>query len=84
MLIHTDHPEDFSVIYDLQKASMWKRISAFLFDFIMIAIVAVGIILLLSSVLGYDTYTDKLETFYEKYETEYGVDFDISAEAKIR
>ena len=29
------------MIFDLQKASMWKRISAFLFDFILFGIVAV-------------------------------------------
>ena len=31
------------MIYDLQKASMWKRISAFLCDFILFGILAVGI-----------------------------------------
>ncbi len=30
-------------MYDFQKADMWKRISAWLFDFIMIGIVIVGV-----------------------------------------
>lgn len=66
-------------MYCLQKASMWKRISAALFDVIILAVVAVGIAFLLSSMLGYSTYYDRLDACYEKYETEYGVDFDISS-----
>ncbi len=68
------------MLHDLQKASMWKRASAFIFDFILIAILSVGIILLLSSLLGYDGYTDKLEGIYDKYEQQYKVDFDLSPE----
>lgn len=63
---------------DLQKASVWKRISAFLFDFIMFSIVAVGIALLISKITRYDSYYDTLISSYEKYEAMYGIDFDIS------
>ena len=37
---------------------MWKRISAYIFDFIMLGIVAVGAALLLSGILGYDRYNE--------------------------
>ncbi len=66
--------------YDFQKASMWKRISAALFDFIILSMVVVGIALILSTVLGYDGQIAKMGETYDKYEKEYSVDFDISSE----
>lgn len=72
------------MVYDLQKASMWKRASAYIFDFILLGILAVGIGFLLSFFLGYDAQIEQLDqTFSEfrvKYEEKYGIDFDISAE----
>ena len=64
-------------MYDLQKASMWKRISAALCDFIALGIVVVGLALLFSAIFGYDGQAARLEEISEKYETEYNVDFDI-------
>jgi uncharacterized RDD family membrane protein YckC len=64
----------------LQKASLSKRIAAWMFDGIMTAILAIGLGLLLSAVLGYDRYSDDLNAAYEKYETQYGVTFEISYE----
>ncbi|MBE6533711.1 MAG: RDD family protein [Ruminococcaceae bacterium] len=63
-------------MYDFQKASMWKRISAALFDFIILCTVVVGFALLLSVVVGYDGYVDNLEAVYNEYEEKYEVDFD--------
>ncbi len=68
------------MIYDLQKASMWKRASAFLFDFIIWVTVAVGVAALLSAILGYDTHLNNMQTGYEKYEKQYGVELRISQE----
>ena len=65
-------------MYDFQKASMWKRISAALFDFIILCIVVVGFALLLSLVVGYDGYVANLETVYNEYEAKYEVDFDAN------
>lgn len=42
------------MIYDLQKGNIWKRISAFLLDVIMLSIVAVGVAALLSLIVSYD------------------------------
>lgn len=67
------------VIYDIQKANVWKRISAYIFDIILIGIAAVGFAFLFSNLLGYDSYASDLSALYEKYETEYRVDFDITA-----
>ena len=47
------------MIYDLQKASLTKRLSAFLFDFIFLSILVVGFAWILSVMLGYDGYLDK-------------------------
>ena len=68
------------MVHDIQKASFWKRISAYIFDMIMLVIVAVGIAFLLSTLLGYDSYSDRLNACYTKYEEEYGIDFDITEE----
>jgi len=43
------------MIYDLQRANMWKRISAYLLDAILLGMVVVGFAFLLSGVLGYDS-----------------------------
>ena len=66
-------------MYELQKANMWKRISAALFDVIMISIVVVGLAYLLTSLLGYDSYTERLEAASEAYEHKHGVSFDVTA-----
>lgn len=68
------------MIYDLQKASMWKRISAFLFDGILLSVVIVAAAFLLSSVLGYDGYSRNMEAAYARYEAEYGITFQITEE----
>ena len=68
------------MVYDLQKASLWKRIAAWLFDGILAMILAVGIAFLLSSVLGYERYSDGVSQAYERYETQYGVTFEVSRE----
>ena len=64
---------------DLQKASMWKRISAFLFDFIMLSIVAVLFAWGLSAALGYDGYNRTVAGAYEKYSEEYQVNLKMTA-----
>ena len=66
------------MIYDLQRASMWKRISAFLFDAILLGIVAVLFGYVLSGVTGYDNYNLALEEAYARYGAEYGVNFQLS------
>lgn len=63
---------------DLQKASMWKRIAAWVLDFILICVLATGFAALLSLVTGYDTQNEKLEGFYRSYETKYGISFDLT------
>ncbi len=65
---------------DLQRAGMWKRLSAALFDIIILFTVIVGMALLLSAVLNYDQYVTDLDRLKNKYGEEFGVDLSITAE----
>ncbi len=72
------------MIYDLQKASIMKRFSAFLLDFILICIIAVGAASLFSLILNfdkaYDIYYNRYEVVFEASDSqirqELGIDFD--------
>ena len=68
------------MIYDLQKASVLKRISAGILDFIIVLIIATGAFFLLSSIFNYDALLEEYNTHYsalvEEAKTEYGVDFE--------
>jgi len=66
--------------YDLQKAGMWKRAAAWMFDGILLGILAVAFAFVLSGLLGYDGYSDAVDRAYAEYETEYGVVFEITQE----
>ena len=65
---------------DLQKAGIWKRIAAWMLDVILFIVLAVGFIALMSGVLNYKSHIQKLDSYYEKYELEYGVSFNTSEE----
>lgn len=69
--------EVYTMIYDLQKADLWKRISAGLFDFIMLGILIIGLAWGISEIIDYDNYVDGLNGCYERYENEYGIDLDL-------
>ena len=63
---------------DIQKANMWKRISAGLLDLILLSVEVAFLAMLLSSLLGFDRYNDALDDCYRKYEAAYGISFDIT------
>ncbi len=68
------------MIYDLQRASMWKRISAWLLDAILLCIVTTLMALLLSTALNYDGYSQRLDARYAHFEEEYGVSRNVTQE----
>ena len=68
------------MIYDVQKASLLKRFSAFLLDIILLCILTSGFAFLLGWITGIDGYTETLQNYRKQYEEEYGVDFSISEE----
>lgn len=62
----------------LQKASFGKRIISAIFDGILISIIAVGLIALLSAAFKSDSYLNKVNSAYAKYESKYGIEFQIT------
>lgn len=66
---------------ELQKASGWKRTAAWVLDLMLLCVLAVGAAYLLSAVLGYDAYDQKLQAAYDQYETQYGITFNIDETA---
>jgi len=66
--------------FDIQKANFWKRISAALFDFIIMMMVVVGIAAGFSAVFRYDYYLGIVDDIKNEYCEEYGIDLDISQE----
>lgn len=58
--------------------NIYKRASAFLFDAILLAVLAVAAALILSAVTGYDRHAAELEKAYADAEEKYGVSFDIT------
>lgn len=67
-------------MYKIQKASVWKRISAGLLDFIVLMILATGVMTLISYITDYDSKYEEMNSYYLEYEEKYGIDFEISQE----
>ena len=67
-------------MFTLDRASMWKRISAWLLDAIIIAILATGFAFLISWITNYDSYWEKYEEKYDEYQTTYETDFGYTKE----
>ncbi len=65
---------------ELQRASVWKRISAFLLDIILLSCLAVGCGYLLAVITDYDGYSQAMDAGYAAYEAEYGVSFTLTAD----
>ena len=65
---------------DIQKAGIWKRISAWLFDKILLAIAAVGVAALLSLAFDYDGHLNRYHEIRGQVEETYGISFEITEE----
>ena len=61
----------------IQKASIWKRLSAFILDAIIVVILATGVAFATSAITGYDTYSTAYNQKIEEYETKHNIKFDI-------
>ena len=68
------------MIYDLQRASMWKRISAWLLDAILLCIIATLMAFVLAAVTNYDGYSEQLDARYTYFEEQYGVSRNLTQE----
>ena len=61
------------MIYDLQKASITKRISAFLFDLVTLAVIFTGCMLLVATICDYDGKTQALNDRMIEIHESYGI-----------
>lgn len=59
---------------DIQKASLYKRIGAYFFDLIVMVTVVVLVAWLLSWGMGFEAQFNELESYYDKYEQQIGID----------
>ena len=66
--------------FSIQKASFWKRISAFMFDGMMLVVLSLAIMIGLHAILKVDAKIDRLEAYRVEYATEIGLDLNISNE----
>ncbi len=66
--------------YDIQRASMLKRIPAWMLDMIMLLIVATGFLVLWSQVFEVAPHVDRVNTLIEQYETQYGGELSVPAD----
>lgn len=72
--------EGLEMRFEIQRADFWKRISAFLFDLIMIGIVVVGVAAAMSAIFKYDHYLGIIEQVENEYVEKYGVNPDLSTD----
>lgn len=61
------------MIYDLQKASMWKRVSAWLLDAILLCIIATLLAAIVARITGYDHYAGVYDERCTAIEAQFGV-----------
>ena len=65
---------------DIQKADVWKRISAWMLDIVLILVLAVGAAWLVSVVLKFDTHYDVIMEKEQHYVDVYGIDTEMTQE----
>ncbi len=65
------------MIYDLQKASILKRISAYVLDLILLVVLITAVALVLSSILGFNGWYQTVLDGYDKYESQFGISLSI-------
>ena len=68
------------MVISIQKANFWKRLSAYLFDFILAAILTVGFGAVLSAVTNYNSHLDRYKEIQQFYVEKYDLDTELSDE----
>ena len=64
--------------HELQKADFWKRLSAFMFDSVMIILASVGVAAIFSLIFNSNIHYQTLENVEAEYAAKYGIDLEIS------
>ena len=68
------------MVYDLQKASLLKRASAWILDMILLLVLVTGFATAISSALHFDSHTQVVTQRQAHYESQYGVKFEMTQE----
>lgn len=68
------------MVYDLQKASLLKRASAWILDMILLLVLVTGFATVISSALHFDSHTQVVAQRQAHYESQYGVKFEMTQE----
>ena len=64
----------------IQKASFWKRISAFLMDGVVMVVLALGFGVAFMGITHFNDHNQQIQAAYVQYETEYGISFELTEE----
>lgn len=70
-------------VYGINKAGLIKRIAAFFLDFVIFALVTVGVCSLVLTITDYDGYREKLEEKYEYHGVYEPIDPSIPLEEQV-
>lgn len=70
--------------FDFQRASLMKRVPAWMFDMILLMTLAAGLIAALAALLNIDTDINNLETIVAEYEQEYGIELTTEDEEELK
>lgn len=62
---------------DLQRANTWKRIAAWILDLMLLCVLTVGAAFGISKALNYDGYYQTVQSAYDGYEAQYGIELGI-------
>lgn len=65
---------------DIQRATMLRRVPAWLLDMILLVVIGAGFLFLWSNVFEVTPYSDRLTEIIQKYETQYGGKLSMSSE----
>ena len=71
---------EFFMKYDLQKASLLKRASAWILDMILLLVLVTGIAAVISPLLHFDSHTKAVAERQSHYESQYAVKLEITQE----
>ncbi len=65
---------------DIQKASIWKRMSAALLDIILVVILVTGMFGMLASLFQYDSYAARVKEVVVRYGEKYDLNYQMTQE----
>ena len=65
--------------FSIQKASFWKRISAYMIDTVLMIFLTMALFLVFSPIFKVDDHSQKLRDYKNQYAAQYEVDLDLAS-----